>query len=164
MDKAKRIKHISETICNLCDEAYNEGFEAGTKSVQECSWERGVRDAWEYIKHKSDELLGEDEVPSQLWGFIRVLHDLDPVIYTKGFVEERNKEDLTKTEPIKKGDVVADGHGEECVVLYVNSITDCAYVMNKDESVHYWSVKGLTKTGKKALIDVNKVLGDGELK
>lgn len=165
MDKAKRIKHISETICNLLDEAYNEGFEAGTLSVQECSWEKGVRDAWEYIGYMADEIaVDTTSYEAEAHGLRRVIHDFDPVIYTKAYVESRNKEDLAKTEPIEKGDVVTDGHGEECVVLYVNSTTDGVYVMNKDESVHYWSMIALTKTGKKAVVKVFKPLAVGELK
>lgn len=164
MTKAQEIKHISETVYGYMQEAYDEGFEDGAKTTQECSWEKGVRDAWEYIKHKSDEFLGEDEVPSQLWGFIRVLHDLDPVIYTKGFVEERNKEELAKTEPIEVGDIVTWHGGEERMVTYIDN--DFVYTLDlkNGRGLLVYTHGELTKTGKKAVVEVYEPLAAGELK
>lgn len=164
MTKAQEIKHISETVYGYMQEAYDEGFEDGVKTTQECSWEKGVRDAWEYLKFKSDELLAENEVPSQLWGFIRVLHDLDPVIYTKGFVEERNKEELAKTEPIEVGDIVTRYDGEERMVTYIDK--DFVYTLNlkNGRDLLVCTFGELTKTGEKAVVKVFKPLAVGELK
>lgn len=164
MKKPQEIKHIAETLYGYMEVAYDEGFEAGVKTTQECFWEKGVRDAWEYIKHKSDEFLGENEVPSQLWGFIRVLHDLDPVIYTKGFVEERNKEDLAKTEPIEVGDIVTRHDGEERMVTYIDK--DFVYTLNLEDGrdILVCTHGELTRTGKKAVVKVFKPLAVGELK
>jgi hypothetical protein len=165
MKREKEIKHISETVYGYMQEAYDEGFEDGVKTTQECSWEKGVRDAWDYLKSKSDEFLGEDEVPSQLWGFIRVLHDLDPVIYTKGFVEERNKEELAKTKPIEVGDVVIDADGKERVVIHISE-DDFVYAINiKDSNDLLVEIPySFKKTGKKAVVKVFKPLAVGELK
>ena len=168
MEKQKKIKHISEIICNLCDESYNDGFEAGTKTTQECSWEKGVRDAWEYIKHKVDEyheMDGYYDYPSIEMKCVQFLHDFDPVIYTKGFVEERNKEDLAKTEPIEVGDVVVDANGKERVAVHISE-NEFVYAINikdgNDLLVEFpYSLK---KTGEKAVIKVFKPLAVGELK
>lgn len=163
MTKARETKHIADTIYGYMQEAYDEGFEAGAKTAQECSWEKGVRDAWEFIKHNVDEYSGGVSLKEmRMVGF---LHDLDPVMYTKEYVENRDREDAKKTEPIEVGDVVTCDDGEERMVIHIE----------KDGYVHTLNLEDyrdtlicmlgeLKKTGKKAVIKVFKLLAVGELK
>ena len=166
MTKAQEIKHISETVYGYMQEAYDEGFEDGVKTKQEYSWEKGVRDAWEYIKHKVDEIYDSNLISwsQSIEGVQVFLHDLDPVIYTKDYVDSRNKEELAKTKPIEVGDIVTRHNGEECVVTYVDK--DFVYTLNledgRDLSVRTHGE--LTKTGRKAVVEVYESLAVGELK
>lgn len=166
MTKAQEIKHISETVYGYMQEAYDEGFEDGVKTTQECSWEKGVRDAWEYLKHMADEIaVDTTSYESEVRQLSGVIHNLDPVIYTKDYVEKRNKEDLAKTEPIEVGDVVIDADGKERVVIHITE-SEFAYALNiKDSSDLLVEILySLKKTGKKAVVKVFKPLAVGELK
>lgn len=163
MKRPQEIKHIAETIYGHMDEAYNEGFEAGTKTMQECAWEKGVRDAWEFIKHNVDEYSGGVSLKEmRMVGF---LHDLDPVMYTKEYVENRDKEDAEKTEPIEVGDVVTSDDGEERMVTYIEK-GGYVHTLNLQDSrdTLIYTLGELKKTGKKAVIRVFKPLAVGELK
>lgn len=168
MTKAQEIKHISETVYGYMQEAYDEGFEAGTKTMQECSWEKGVRDAWEYITKKADEIADGSELfetGAEMFTLVKMLHNLDPVIYTKDYVDSRNKEELAKTKPIEVGDVVIDADGKERVVIHITE-SEFAYALNiKDSSDLLVEILySLKKTGKKAVVKVFKPLAVGELK
>ena len=91
-EQKEQIDRINKLTLNLCNDAYNKGFEAGTESIQECSWEKGVRDAWEYLKHMADEIaVDTTSYESEVRQLSGVIHNLDPVIYTKDYVESRNK-------------------------------------------------------------------------
>lgn len=163
MTKAQEIKHISETVYEYMQEAYDEGFEAGVKTTQKCSWEKGVRDAWEYITHMVDKYSGEVGVGEmRMIGF---LHDLDPVIYTKDYVDSKNREELAKTEPIEVGDVVIGADGKARVVIHISE-NDFVYAINiKDSSDLLVEIPYLLKkTGEKAVVRIFKPLAVGELK
>lgn len=165
MTKAQEIKHISETVYGFMQEAYDEGFEDGVKTTQECSWEKGVRDAWEYIRSRMTLEEALDMTDKSRWyGLMNTLDDLDPVIYTKDYVDSRNKEDLAKTEPIEVGDVVTRYDGRERMVTYIDK--DFVYTLDlengRDSLVCTFGE--LTKTGKKAVIKTFKPLAVGELK
>lgn len=167
MTKAQEIKHISETVYGYMQEAYDEGFEAGVKTTQECSWEKGVRDAWEYLKHMADEIaVDTTSYESEVRQLSGVIHNLDPVIYTKGYVDSRNREELAKTKPIEIGDVVIDeADGKERVVIHISE-DDFVYAINiKDSSDLLVGIPySFKKTGKKAVVKVFKPLAVGELK
>lgn len=167
-EQKEQIDRINELTLNLCNDAYNKGFEAGTKTMQECSWEKGVRDAWEYITKKADEIADGSELfetGAEIFTLVKMLHDLDPVIYTKDYVDSRNKEELAKTEPIEVGDVVIDADGKERVVIHITE-SEFAYALNiKDSSDLLVEILySLKKTGKKAVVKVFKPLAVGELK
>lgn len=167
MTKAQEIKHISETVYGYMQEAYDEGFEAGTKTMQECSWEKGVSDAWECIRRKVDEIYDSNLISwSQgIEGVQVFLHDLDPVTYTKDYIDSRNKEELAKTKPIEIGDVVIDADGKERVVIHISE-NEFVYAINiKDGSDLLVEIPySLKKTGEKAVVKVFKPLAVGELK
>lgn len=163
MKRPQEIKHIAETLYGYMDVAYDDGFEAGVKTMQERSWEKGVRDAWEYITHMVDKYSGGISMGEmKMVGF---LHDLDPVIYTKDYVDSRNKEELAKTKPIEVGDVVIDADGKERVVIHISE-DDFVYAINiKDSNDLLVEIPySLKKTGKKAVVKVFKPLAVGELK
>lgn len=165
-EQKEQIDRINELTLNLCNDAYNKGFEAGTESIQECSWEKGVRDAWEYIRHKADELY-DDNLISWSQSIEEVqdfLHNLDPVIYTKDYVDSRKKEDLAKAEPIEVGDIVTRYDGEERLVTYIDK--DFVYTLNLEDGrdLLVCTFGELTKTGKKAVVKTFKPLAVGELK
>lgn len=166
MKRPQEIKHIAETLYGYMDVAYDEGFEAGTKTMQECSWEKGVRDAWEYIRHKVDEIYDGNLISwsQSIEGVQVFLHDLDPVIYTKDYVDSRNKKDLAKTEPIEVGDIVTRYDGEERMVTYIDK--DFVYTLNLEDGrdLLVCTHGELTKTGKKAVVKTFKPLAVGELK
>lgn len=166
-EQKEQIDRINELTLNLCNDAYNKGFEAGTKTMQECSWEKGVRDAWEYITKKVDEIADGSELfetGAEMFTLVKMLHDLDPVIYTKDYVDSRNKEDLAKTEPIEVGDIVIRPDGEERLVTQV--VGDFIYTFDHQQGADLTvcTRNELTKTGKKAVLKVFKPLAVGELK
>ena len=167
MKKPQEIKHIAETLYGYMDVAYDEGFEDGVKTTQECSWEKGVRDAWEYIRRKVDEMYDNNLISwtQTVEGVQGFLHNLDPVIYTKDYVDSRNKEELAKTKPIEVGDVVIDADGKERVVIHISE-DDFVYAINiKDSNDLFVEIPySLKKTGKKAVVKVFKPLAVGELK
>lgn len=164
MKRPQEIKHIAETLYGYMDVAYDEGFEAGVKTTQECSWEKGVRDAWEYIKHMALDNGCTFDYPSEEWDFAKFLIDLDPVMYTKDYVEERNRKDLAKTEPIEVGDIVIQPDGEERLVTQV--VGDFIYIFDykNGTDLRVCTRNELTKTGKKAVVKTFKPLAVGELK
>ena len=166
MKRPQEIKHIAETLYGYMDVAYDEGFEAGTKTMQECSWEKGVRDAWEYLKHMADEIaVDTTSYESEVRQLSGVIHNLDPVIYTKDYVDSKNKEELAKTEPIEVGDVVIGADGKARVVIHISE-NDFVYAINvKDSSDLLVEIPHLLKkTGEKAVVRTFKPLAVGELK
>lgn len=167
MKRPQEIKHIAETLYGYMEVAYDEGFEDGVKTTQECSWEKGVRDAWEYIRNRTELFDNNAHTYAQAINDVKdMLEDLDPVIYTKGYVEERNREELAKTNPIEVGDVVIDeADGKERVVIHISE-NDFVYAINiKDGSDLLVEIPHLLKkTGEKAVIKIFKPLAVGELK
>lgn len=166
MKRPQEIKHIAETLYGYMDVAYDEGFEAGTKTMQECSWEKGVRDAWEYIRHKVDEIYDSNLISwsQSIEGVQVFLHDLDPVIYTKDYVDSRNKEEFAKTKPIEVGDIVTLHDGEERMVTYIDK--DFVYTLDlkNGRALLVCTFSELTKTGRKAVVEVYEPSAVGELK
>ena len=165
MTKARETKHIADTIYGYMQEAYDEGFEAGAKTMQECSWEKGVRDAWEYIRSRAESFNSNAHTYAQaINDVVDMLEDLDPVSYTKDYVEERSREELAKTEPIEVGDIVTRYDGEERMVTYIDK--DFVYTLNlkNGRDLLVCTFGELTKTGKKAVVKVFKPLAVGELK
>ena len=165
MKRPQEIKHIAETLYGYMEVAYDEGFEDGVKTTQECSWKKGVIDAWEYIRNRTELFDSNAHTYAQAINDVKdMLEDLDPVIYTKNYVEERNKEELAKTKPIEVGDIVTRYDGRERMVTYIDK--DFVYTLDlKNGRDLLVCMRGeLTKTDKKAVVEVYESLATGELK
>lgn len=158
------IEDIKEIINNdaehLVEHIYSEGFEAGVKT-RECSWEKGVKDAWEYISHTAHSFVSKAHTDAQAVNdILDLLDDLDPVSYTRWYVETRNSKDEAETFAV--GDIVTDFSGEECYVTHTEE-EDSVAVMYADGRVENWKPETLEKTGRRAIVRVSEVIGDGEL-
>lgn len=182
----ERLKHISETLHNIADEAYNEGFEKGSANTQNCSWEKGVREAWECVI-KTLEMLGtEHDIPrderSVMRAMAQTFEHTDAVEHTRSYVEARNtlghmrlngqplkvtfakmndcehKEQAEdiKLEPITSGDVVLDSRGRERCVTCVDGNTVYALDTEVGKNLYVYAMSELTKTGKKVRVRVEK--------
>lgn len=94
MKRNEEVKHIAETIYGYMQEAYDDGFEDGAKSRQECSWEKGVRDAWECAIHTLDMLGKDTDIPRNERAVMRAIahtfEHSDAVEFTRSFVEMKN--------------------------------------------------------------------------
>ena len=153
----ERLKRISETLHNIADEAYNEGFEKGSANAYDCSWEKGVRDAWEYVEKNVNEILKDRDITwlETAKRVKRFFTDLDPVSYTKDYVEERNKRDLAETEPIEVRDYVIDKSGRELLVTCIKG--DVVYAIDRTGAhLYLYAMSDLTKTGKKVRVRAEK--------
>lgn len=122
-------------------------------------WEKGVTDAWDYLRFKADQLETEHAFDSTKWRALRnILDDLDPVIYTLAFARNRDKEE---DDGFREGDIVTDFEGEECIITHVEEYSGIA-VIYYDGRVANWIPNTLTKTGKRGCVTVKVPDEDGE--
>lgn len=121
-------------------------------------WEKGVRDAWDYLRFKAKEIESDAFVYGSRWGKItHILDDLDPVIYTLAFARNRDKEE---DDEFREGDIVTDFEGEECIITHVEE--ESIAVVYYDGRVENWMPNTLTKTGKRGCVTVKVPDEDGE--
>jgi len=137
---------------------YDECYKEYAKEEKEDAWEKGVRDAWDYLRFKTAQLEVEHAFDSTKWQTLRnILDDLDPVIYTKAFALDRDeKED----DGFREGDIVTDFEGEECIITHVTG--ESIAVVYYDGRVENWMPNTLTKTGKRGCVIVKVPDEDGE--
>lgn len=135
-------KNMHEEIDNLVRKAYNEGFVDGknaVKSLNSCSWEKGVTDAWECVCHMLNMMGKDHDIKRDERAVIRaVSHTLetsDPIDFTKSYVEFRNAEE---DEEIEVGDLVIDPSGNECIITNIGTHIHVIYTENL--KTHKWEL------------------------
>lgn len=137
---------------------YDECYKEYAKEAKEDAWEKGVRDAWDYLRSKAKDIESDASVYGSRWGKItHILDDLDPVIYTIAFVRNRDKDE---DDGFNEGDIVTDFAGEECIITHVEE--ESIAVVYYDGKVENWMPNTLTKTGKRGCVSVKVPDEDGE--
>lgn len=151
-------RNMHEEIDNLVRKAYTEGRQDGMKehkAVNECSWAKGVEDAWGCIIDML-KMLGKDgDIASDDRTVMRaVAHTLehtDAVDHTRSYVGIKNlKVDVKEDKPIEVGDVVLDKSGNECVVT--NADTHIHVIYPRNGKTMKWDKRAkFEQTGKRVL-------------
>ena len=162
MVEVKSTKGIEQNMCdeikNLVRKAYTEGRQDGMKehkAISNCSWAKGVEDAWECIVNLLNTLGKDDDIKSDERAVMRaVAHTLehtDAVDHTRSYVGIKNlKIDVKEDKPIEVGDVVLDKSGNECVVT--NTDTHIHVIYPSNGKTMKWDKRAkFEQTGKRVL-------------
>ena len=165
-------KNMHEEISNIVRKAYLEGYAKGCEeckdTVNNCSWEKGVMDAWEAIiditMGIADSIVSIDGEPFDsdkkcLTALAKVLASKDSVHDTRWYVEERNRGLYEEDEVYipEVGDIVLDPSGNNCVVTNTDTHIHVLYMDNG--KTHKWS----KDTEFTKATDEIKVIGIGRL-
>lgn len=152
-------KNMHSEIESLVRKAYNEGKEDGKKisaSIGNCSWKKGVTDAWECIIQLLNTLGKDEDIKADERAVMRTIahsfEHTDVVDHTRSYVEMRNLDADTEEEnkPIEVGDVVLDRSGHRCVVT--NTDTHIHVIYPQNGKTMKWDKRAkFTQTGKRVL-------------
>ena len=167
MVEVKSTKGIEQNMCseikNLVRKAYTEGRQDGMKehkAVSDCSWAKGVEDAWECIIDML-KMLGKDgDIASDdrtvMRAVARTLENTDAIDHTRSYVGIKNlKIDVKEDKPIEVGDVVLDKSGNECVVT--NADTHIHVIYPQNGKTKKWDKRAEFKQTGKRVLGVGKV-------
>ena len=150
-------RNMHEEIDNLVRKAYTEGRQDGMrehKAVNDCSWAKGVEDAWECIINLLNSLGKDEDIKPDERAVMRaVAHTLehtDAVGHTRSYVGVKNLKSDDEDKPIEVGDVVLDKSGNECVVT--NTDTHIHVIYPQNGKTMKWDKRAkFEQTGKRVL-------------
>ena len=158
-------RNMHDEITNLVRKAYTEGREDGMrehKTITDCSWEKGAKDAWDCIINLLNSLGKDEDIKSDDRAVMRaVAHTLettDAVGHTKSFVSMRNlmtESEEDEDKPIEVGDVVLDKSGNECVVT--NTDTHIHVIYPSNGKTMKWDKRAEFKQTGKRVLGMGKV-------
>lgn len=148
-------KNMHEEIENLVRKAYNEGFVDGknaVNSLNSCSWEKGVTDAWECMINTLN-MMGKDnnikaDDRAVMIAMAHTFETSDPIGFTKSYVDIRNIEEdeedvdyefnYVEEDELEVGDLVIDPSGNECIVTNIDTHIHVIYTDNL--KTHKWKL------------------------
>lgn len=155
-------RNMHEEIDNLVRKAYTEGRQDGMKehkAVNDCSWAKGVEDAWDCIINLLNTLGKDKDIKSDERAVMRaVAHTLehtDAVDHTRSYVGVKNLKSDDEDKPIEVGDVVLDKSGNECVVT--NTDTHIHVIYPSNGKTMKWDKRAEFKQTGKRVLGVGKV-------
>ena len=167
MVEVKSTKGIEQNMCseikNLVRKAYTEGRQDGMKehkAVSDCSWAKGVEDAWECIIDML-KMLGKDgDIASDdrtvMRAIARTLENTNAIDRTRSYVGIKNlKPYVEEDKPIEVGDVVLDPSGNECVIT--NDDTHYHVIYTSNGKTHKWNKDTKFKPIGKRVVGVGRI-------
>lgn len=155
-------RNMHEEIDNLVRKAYTEGRQDGMKehkAVNDCSWAKGVEDAWDCIINLLNTLGKDKDIKSDERAVMRaVAHTLehtDAVDHTRSYVGVKNLKSDDEDKPIEVGDVVLDKSGNECVVT--NTDTHIHVIYPSNGKTMKWDKRAEFKPIGKRVVGVGRI-------
>lgn len=155
-------KNMRSEIENLVRKAYEEGkadAEKVARAMDKCSWEQGVKDAWETIIDVFT-LLGNDGVLKAndrvvIRAMADILKTYDYIDATRRYVDAKNLEEDKEEYVPKEGDVVLDPIGNECIITNIESHIHVIYIKNR--KTHKWELDTEFKPTGKHVVGIGKI-------